>query len=121
MTKTSNADTLISKIIEGIEEVKGQNTTIIDLRLIENAVAQYFIIADGTSNTQVSAISDSIKKFVGKQLRQKPWHVEGEDNSEWILLDYVDVVVHVMQKPVREHYDIEGLWGDAKIIQMNQN
>ena len=118
MTKTPNTDTLIHKIIEGIEEVKGQNTTIIDLRDIENAVAQYFIIADGTSNTQVNAIADSIKKTVSKSLRQNPWHIEGEDNSEWILMDYVDVVAHIMQKPVREFYNLEELWGDAKIMQL---
>ena len=116
MIKTVKADTLINKIIEGIEEVKGQNTTIIDLRNIENAVAKYFIIADGTSNTQVNAIADSIKKTVSKSLHQKPWHVEGEDNSEWILIDYVDVVAHIMQKPVREYYNLEELWGDAKVM-----
>jgi ribosome-associated protein len=118
MTKTQNTDSLIHKIIEGIEEVKGQNTTIIDLRALDNAVAQYYIIADGTSNTQVNAIADSIKKTVSKALQQKPWHTEGQDNAEWILMDYVDVVVHVMQKPVREYYAIEELWGDGKIMQL---
>ena len=121
MTKTTNTDSLIHKIIEGIEEVKGQNTTIIDLREIENAVAQYFIIADGTSSTQVSAIADSVKKTVSKAMHQKPWHVEGEQNSEWILMDYVNVVVHLMQKPVRELYSLEELWGDAKIMQLKNN
>ena len=118
MTKTVKTDTLIDKIIEGIEEVKGQNTTIIDLRNIDNAVAKYFIIADGTSNTQVNAIADSIKKTVSKSLQQKPWHVEGEDNSEWILMDYIDVVAHIMQKPVREYYNLEELWGDAKVMSL---
>ncbi len=116
MTKTQKTDILIDKIIEGIEEVKGRNTTIIDLRNIDNAVAEYFIIADGTSNTQVSAIADSIKKTVGKTLQHKPWHVEGDDNAEWILIDYIDVVVHVMQRPVREYYNLEELWGDAKVM-----
>ncbi len=118
MTKTVTTDTLIDKIIEGIEEVKGQNTTIIDLRNIDNAVAKYFIIADGTSNTQVNAIADSIKKTVSKSLQQKPWHVEGEENSEWILMDYIDVVAHIMQKPVREYYNLEELWGDAKVMSL---
>jgi len=121
MTKTQNTDSLIHKIIEGIEEVKGQNTTIIDLREIENAVSQYFIIADGTSNTQVNAIADSIRKTVSKSLQQKPWHIEGQNNAEWILMDYVDVVVHVMQKPVREDYALEELWGDAKIMQLKND
>ena len=118
MTKTVKTDTLIDKIIEGIEEVKGHNTTIIDLRNIDNAVAKYFIIADGTSNTQVNAIADSIKKTVSKSLQQKPWHVEGEENSEWILMDYIDVVAHIMQKPVREYYNLEELWGDAKVMSL---
>jgi len=118
MTKTVTTDTLIDKIIEGIEEVKGQNTTIIDLRNIDNAVAKYFIIADGTSNTQVNAIADSIKKTVSKSLQQKPWHVEGEENSEWILMDYIDVVAHIMQKPIREYYNLEELWGDAKVMSL---
>jgi ribosome-associated protein len=121
MTKTQNTDSLINKIIEGIEEVKGQNTTIIDLRDLENAVAQYYIISDGTSSTQVNAISDSIRKTVSKALQQKPWHIEGRNNSEWILMDYVDVVVHVMQKPVREYYAIEELWGDGKIMQLKSD
>jgi ribosome-associated protein len=121
MTKTQNTDSLINKIIEGIEEVKGQNTTIIDLRELENAVAQYYIISDGTSSTQVNAISDSIRKTVSKALQQKPWHIEGRNNSEWILMDYVDVVVHVMQKAVREYYAIEELWGDGKIMQLKSD
>jgi len=120
MTKNLNTDTLITKIIEGIEEVKGQNTTILDLRKIDNAVAKYFIIADGTSNTQVNAIAESIKKTVSKSLHQKPWHVEGEDNSEWILMDFIDVVVHIMQKPKREYYNLEELWGDAKVIELKK-
>ncbi len=120
MTKTPKVDNLIDKIIEGIEEVKGQNTTIIDLREIDNAVAKYFIIADGTSNTQVNAIADSIRKTVSKSLHEKPWHVEGEENSEWILIDYIDVVAHVMQKPVREYYNLEELWGDAKIMSLKK-
>ena len=119
MTKTLNTDSLINKIIEGIEEVKGQHITIIDLRDLENAVAKYFIIADGTSNTQVNAIADSVKKTVSKSLQQKPWHIEGEDNSEWILMDYVDVVTHIMQKPIRDYYNIEELWADAKVMQLN--
>ena len=121
MTKNQNTDSLIHKIIEGIEEVKGQNTTIIDLRMLENAVAQYYIIADGTSSTQVNAIADSIKKTVSKSLQQKPWHTEGQDNAEWILMDYVDVVVHIMQKPVREYYAIEELWADGKIMQLKSD
>jgi ribosome-associated protein len=121
MIKTQNTDQLISKIIDGIEEVKGQNISILDLRDIDNAVTQYFIITEGTSNTQVNAIADSIQKTVSKQIHQKPWHIEGEDKAEWILMDYVDVVVHVMQKPIREYYNLEELWGDAQIMELNND
>ncbi|MBK5212922.1 MAG: ribosome silencing factor [Flavobacteriaceae bacterium] len=111
--KQAGTDQLISQIIGGIEEVKGKDIEILDLRDIENTVCDYFIICNGTSNTQVNAIVNSIQKSVSKALKEKPWHVEGSDNAEWILMDYVHVVVHVFQKHIREFYDIEGLWGDA--------
>lgn len=112
-------DLLISEIIKGIEDVKGENITILDLRDIENTVCDYFILCDGNSNTQVSAISGSIQKSVSKSLKEKPWHVEGESNAEWVLLDYVSVVVHVFQKHIREFYGLEELWGDGKITQVS--
>ncbi|MCA0154068.1 ribosome silencing factor [Winogradskyella vincentii] len=119
MTKEKpSADQLITTIISGIEEVKGKEITILDLREIENTVCDYFIVCEGTSNTQVNAIVNSIQKQVSKTLKDKPWHVEGEDNAEWVLMDYVNVVVHVFQKQVREYYDIESLWGDAKTTQI---
>jgi ribosome-associated protein len=109
-----SADQLISVIISGIENVKGQEINILDLREIDNTVCDYFIICEGTSNTQVNAIVNSIQKKVSKELKDKPWHIEGEDNAEWVLIDYVNVVVHVFQKHIRAYYDIESLWGDAK-------
>ncbi len=109
-----SADQLISVIISGIEDVKGNEINILDLRDIENTVCDYFIICEGTSNTQVSAIVKSIQKKVSKELKDHPWHVEGEDNAEWVLIDYVNVVIHVFQKHIRDYYDIESLWGDAK-------
>lgn len=119
MTKeNTNADQLITTIIGGIEEVKGKEITILDLREIENTVCDYFIICEGTSNTQVNAIVNSIQKQVSKTIKDKPWHIEGTDNAEWILMDYVNVVVHVFQKHIREYYDIESLWGDAKTTQI---
>jgi len=109
-----SADQLISVVISGIEDVKGNNINILDLREIENTVCDYFIICEGTSNTQVNAIVNSIQKKVSKTLKDNPWHTEGADNAEWVLIDYVNVVVHVFQKHIREYYDIESLWGDAK-------
>ncbi|MDC9723167.1 MAG: ribosome silencing factor [Urechidicola sp.] len=113
--KYVSADELITAIIKGIEEVKGEDIQLFDLREIENTVTDYFIICTGNSNTQVNAISGSVQKLVSKELKDKPWHIEGEANAEWVLMDYVNVVVHIFQKNIREFYDIESLWGDAKI------
>ncbi|NNE32112.1 MAG: ribosome silencing factor [Winogradskyella sp.] len=122
MTKEkTNADQLITTIIGGIEEVKGKEITILDLREIENTVCDYFIVCEGTSNTQVNAIVNSIQKQVSKSLKDKPWHIEGSDNAEWVLMDYINVVVHVFQKHIREYYDIESLWGDAKTTEIETN
>ena len=119
--KEINNDQLIAQIIKGIEEVKGNKIEILDLREIENTVCDYFVICNGTSNTQVNAIVNSIQKTVSKALKDKPWHIEGSDNAEWVLMDYVNVVVHVFQKHIREYYDIESLWGDAKITSIETN
>ncbi|RZN79653.1 MAG: ribosome silencing factor [Winogradskyella sp.] len=116
--RNSNADQLITTIISGIEEVKGKEIILLDLREIENTVCDYFIICEGTSNTQVNAIVNSIQKQVSKNTKDKPWHVEGSENAEWVLMDYVNVVVHVFQKHIREYYDIESLWGDAVTTQI---
>jgi ribosome-associated protein len=120
-TKKEQIDQLITHIIQGIEDVKGNQIEIIDLREIENTVCDYFIVCSGNSNTQVNAIESSVRKVVSKALQDKPWHVEGLENSEWVLMDYVDVVVHVFQKHIREYYDIESLWGDAKITSIESN
>ena len=116
--RNSSADELITTIISGIEDVKGKEITLLDLREIENTVCDYFIICEGTSNTQVNAIVNSIQKQVSKTTKDKPWHVEGTDNAEWVLMDYVNVVVHVFQKHIRDYYDIESLWGDAVTTQI---
>ncbi len=117
--KPVSTDDLISVIIKGIDDVKGEDIQLLDLREIDNTVCDYFVICSGNSNTQVNAISGAVQKSVSKELKDKPWHVEGQNNAEWILMDYVNVVVHVFQKHVREFYDIESLWGDAKITQIN--
>ncbi|APZ44783.1 ribosome silencing factor [Polaribacter reichenbachii] len=120
MTKKQvSTDDLIAVIIKGIDDVKGEDIQLLDLREIENTVCDYFVICSGNSNTQVNAISGSIQKIVSKEIKDKPWHIEGQGNSEWVLMDYVNVVVHIFQKQVRDFYDIESLWGDAKITEIN--
>ena len=113
--KTDGVNNLVEKIVDGISDVKGQNIEMIDLRKIENRICDFYIICSGTSNTHVSSILESVKKKVSKSLREKPSHTEGEENAEWILLDYINVVVHIFQEKVREFYKIEELWGDCKI------
>ncbi|MGB5171331.1 ribosome silencing factor [Eudoraea sp.] len=117
----ASADELITSILDGIEEVKGLEINVLDLREIENTVCDYFIICNGTSNTHVNAIVNSIQKMVSKTTKDKPWHIEGSENAEWVLLDYVNIVVHVFQKHIREFYDVEGLWGDAKVTPVVQS
>lgn len=122
MTKPSNAaDNLIAQIILGIEEVKGIDIKLLDLRPLDNTVCDYFVVCSGTSNTHVAALTQSIQKVVSKALKEKPFHTEGLDNAEWVLMDYINVVVHVFQKPIREFYNIEELWGDAETTQIASN
>ncbi len=122
MTKSNiTSDDLLALIIKGVEEVKGADINILDLRELENTVCDYFVVCNGNSNTQVVAIANSIQKIVSKDLKEKPWHVEGVENAEWVLMDYVNIVVHVFQKHIREFYNIESLWGDAKITTIQTN
>ncbi|WP_144281491.1 ribosome silencing factor [Chryseobacterium echinoideorum] len=118
MSKTAEKQALIDKIIEAIQDVKGEDIMIFDLSNIENSVAETFIICNGNSNTQVSALAGSVEKKVRNELHDRPWHVEGTENAMWVLVDYVSVVVHIFQKQTREYYDIEELWGDAKITKI---
>ena len=117
----STEDSLILKIVDGIENVKGLDVSILDLRDIENTVCRYFVVCTGNSNTHVSAIVSAIQKTVSKELKEKPFQTEGNENAEWVLIDYINVVVHVFQKQIREYYNIEELWGDAKTTKVASN
>ena len=119
--KKEDSIILIDKIIQGIENVKGESIQKMDLRKIENTPFEFFVICSGSSNTQVSAIVSSIQKNVSKTLHEKPLHTEGLETSEWVLIDYVNVVVHVFQRKTREFYNIEELWGDAISTQIVSN
>jgi len=110
----ANTKELLDSIVEGIQEVKGKDIAILDIKNIESAVCEYFIVCTGDSSTQVSSIANSIEKTARKNCKERPWHKEGSTNSEWILLDYVNVVVHVFYRETREFYNIEGLWADAE-------
>ena len=109
---------LIEKIIEAIQDTKGEDIKLLDLTKIENSAADYFIICSANSNTQVNAIAGNIEK---NELKHRPWHVEGTENAMWILVDYISVVVHIFQKHIREFYDLEDLWSDAQITSIDEN
>ncbi|MCG8319236.1 MAG: ribosome silencing factor [Cytophagales bacterium] len=102
-------------VVEGMREKKAENVVVLDLNGVKNAVASYFVICTGNSDTQVDSISDSVEELVYKNLQQEPWHKEGYQNKEWILIDFVDVVAHIFKKEIREFYSLEDLWGDAVV------
>jgi ribosome-associated protein len=105
---------LVDKIVDGIQDVKGKDIVVLDLTHLQNSVTECFIICSGESSTQVDGISGSVTRKTREDLSEKPWHTEGINNSEWVLLDYVNVVVHVFYKEVREFYNLEDLWADAE-------
>lgn len=123
--KRTNSDEVSSEklrdlIVKGMQEKKGVNVVVMDLREVKNAICDYFVICSGNSDTQIDAIAQSIDEEVHKNTGQNPWHQEGKTNREWILLDYVDVVAHVFKKERREFYDLEQLWGDADVHYLDE-
>lgn len=119
--KEYTAEQIRDFVIRGMQEKKAQDIVVMDLRNVKNAICDYFVLCSGTSDTQIDAISTSIEEEVFKASKQDPWHKEGKLNREWILLDYVDVVVHVFKKERRAFYDLEQLWGDAEIHLVGDN
>lgn len=104
-------------IVDAIQDIKGKNIMKLDLRELKDAPADFFIICEGDSSTQVKAISDNISRRVKTELGIHPNHTEGADGAKWVLVDYFDTVVHVFYPETRYFYEIEELWGDASITQ----
>ena len=114
--KAINESTYISELaIHGIQEKKGNDIVRLDLRNIHSSVSDYFVICHADSATQVKAIANSIEDEVYKAIQQDPWRKEGLEYGEWILLDYVNVVIHIFRTDKREFYGVEELWGDAEV------
>ncbi len=111
----NEVEELKQAIVTAIQDKKGENISIVEVGALENSISDAFIICNANSNTQVDAIADGIEKDVRKNLSQRPWHVEGKSNSQWIILDYVSVMVHIFQTPYREFYQLEELWSDAPV------
>ena len=110
-----DSQTLCDAIVEGMQDNKAKNIVVLDLREISSAVCDFFVICSGESSTQVDGIGSSVTKYTRKELKEKPWHIEGKTKSEWILLDYVSVVAHILYKDARPFYDLEDLLSDAKL------
>jgi ribosome-associated protein len=119
--KGVSSETLSEVIVKGMQEKKATDIVVMDLRKVKNAVADFFVICSGNSDKQLDAIADSVDEEVFKALKENPWHTEGKNNKEWMLLDYIDVVVHVFRKDRREFYALERLWGDADIVEIENN
>lgn len=109
---------LVKTITEAIQEKKGSNIVIADLTKIEGTICRYFMICTGNSPTQVDAITDSISDMARERLKEKPAHVVGRENAQWVAMDYGDVLVHIFLPDVREYYDLEHLWDDAPLTRI---
>lgn len=120
LKETSNPNDLSKRIAEvivhGMQEKKGKEIVSLDLRNISSSVSDFFVVCHADSSNQVKAIADSVEDEIFKAFGEDPWHKEGFQNSEWILLDYVSVVVHIFRTEKRDHYGVEDLWGDAEVV-----
>jgi len=113
--KSVNLSTYLSEIaIQGIQEKKGHDIVRLDLRELNSSVSDYFVVCNADSSIQVKAIADSVEDEIYKVTQTNPWRKEGQENAEWIILDYFDIVVHIFKTEKREFFGIEDLWGDAE-------
>ena len=110
--------TLVETITRGIQEKKGANIVVADLNGIDGAICNYFIICQGSSPAQVEAITESVADMARIELQEKPSHVVGLENAQWVAMDYTDVLVHVFLPDVRTYYDLEHLWEDAPLTEI---
>ncbi len=113
--KKDEAEILAEVVVKGMQDKKANDISVIDLRKIDNSISKFFIICHGNSNTHVDSISESVEEHVEQIFNFSPWHREGRNNAEWILLDYSDVVVHIFMEHKRNFYRLEELWADADI------
>lgn len=118
---TVEEEVLLKAINEAILDKKGQDLINIDLNDIESAVAGHFVICSANSIVQVRAIADHVERMIRTNLSEKVWRSEGYENCQWVLLDYVDVVVHVFEKSSRDFYRLETLWADAKFTHYSED
>lgn len=115
--KPNSSDSLCDLIIDAIQDIKGKNIIRLDLKSLDESPADYFVICEGESHTQVKGISDNIYKRLRDEMGLRPFKTEGEQHANWILVDYFDIVIHIFYKETRGYYDLEDLWSDAKITE----
>jgi len=113
------SEQIIEKIVEGIQEKKGKRIVVVDLKNLKDAPCSYFVICEGDSKTHAGAVALSIRDWVRDKINVKPYAIDGQENAEWIALDYGHVIVHVFLRPIREFYDIEHLWADAELMRID--
>lgn len=118
--KGKGSEKLCDAIVKGMQEKKAIDIVVLDLRKVKNAVADFFVICSGGSDKQLDAITESVDEEVYKAVKENPWHVEGKNNKEWMLLDYFDVVAHIFRKDRRDFFALEKLWGDAEITEIQE-
>ena len=112
-TVKDDAKHILKQVVEAMQDKKAKNIISLDLRKITDSISQYFVVCHAPSTTQVDAIYDNVLELVQKNCDIKPFHREGYENSEWILIDYFDVVVHIFREDIRNFYKLEDLWADA--------
>jgi ribosome-associated protein len=115
MTET---ETLVAKIIEGLQEKKGKKIVTLDLSEIPGSICQYFVICEGRTPTQVSSLSDSVWDVVADQLHEKPLGAVGMREAQWVAMDYGTVILHIFLPDLRGYYNLENLWADAKMTEI---
>lgn len=109
-----DSSTLAEVIVEGMKDNKAKDIVILNLKDVHNAVTDYFVLCTGDSSTQIDGIASSVVRLTRKELKERPWHQEGKGTSQWVLLDYVNVVVHIFSEELRTYYDVEEMWSDAE-------
>ncbi len=106
---------LVNTIVDALQDKKGKNITTVDMQNLPGTICQYFVICEGNTPTQVSALSDSVWDKVSENLKEKPLGAEGMRNAQWIAMDYGSVILHIFVPELREYYNLENLWADATL------
>jgi ribosome-associated protein len=117
--RLTRASKIYKAIIRAIQDKKGENIVSLDLRKIPEAVADFFVICEATNQPQIRAISDSVEEEVKKKLGELPYRHEGKQNLQWVLIDYINIVVHIMTPESRKFYKLEEMWSDAPLEEHN--